>query len=197
MSDPDEMLAASRILDDLPERVAKQIERLDVVVETTSTNADLLALDPPSAGRLRVLLAEQQTAGRGRRGRQWQSPPGSGLCLSVAFRLAADDGDLGALSLVLGVALVASGCAMKQKRTLESLENPIDCRIAEGDLRVLESEKAHVGKRIVEGFTAITPAGAVIGAIAGTERTKLEVATGAYNRKIDERIAAIQEECSL
>ena len=33
-----------------------------------------------------VVVADEQTAGRGRRGRSWHSPPGSGLYLSVLFR---------------------------------------------------------------------------------------------------------------
>ena len=47
-----------------------------VVRETGSTNTDLLDLvrgDPSQAGIPRVLLAESQTAGRGRLGRQWQA----------------------------------------------------------------------------------------------------------------------------
>ncbi len=98
-----------------------------------------------------------------------------------------------------GALLVASGCAMKQKATLAELENPppIDCETAEGDVRVLEAEKAHVGERIVEGLTAIVPAGAVIGIITWTEPTKIKVATGAYNDAIDKRINEIKEECGL
>ncbi len=58
--------------------------RLDVVAETGSTNADLLAraaagVDIDGA----VLLAEYQTAGRGRHGRRWSAPPRSQLALSV------------------------------------------------------------------------------------------------------------------
>jgi len=63
---------------------------------------------------------------------------------------------------------------------------------AEGDIRVLQSEKAHVGQQIASGLPAIAPAGIVMGVLAGTEGTKLQVATGDYNGKIDDRIAAIR-----
>ena len=104
-----------------------------------------------------------------------------------------------AVALMIVALFVASGCAMKQKETLAELEKagPVDCESAEGDLRVLNSEKAHVAERIVEGLTAIVPAGAVLGIITWTEPTKIKVATGAYNDAIDKRINEIKEKCGL
>ena len=99
--------------------------------------------------------------------------------------------------VLLGLMMLPACAAFKQKETLESLDHPINCATAEGDLRVLEHEKAHVSQQILEGVTAITPAGAVLGILTGTEGTKLEVAIGVYNKKIDERIAAIKEHCGL
>jgi hypothetical protein len=37
----------------------------------------------------------------------------------------------------------------------------------------------------------------VVGVVAGTEKTKLKVATGEYNRLIDQKMAAIESECGL
>ena len=49
---------------------------LDVIDETGSTNADLLARAEAGADiDGSVLLAEYQSAGRGRHGRQWSAPP--------------------------------------------------------------------------------------------------------------------------
>ncbi|MFE7133739.1 biotin--[acetyl-CoA-carboxylase] ligase [Streptomyces sp. NPDC057638] len=61
---------------------------LDVVTSTGSTNTDLAALaaratDTPEGA---VLVAEEQTAGRGRLDRAWTAPPRSGLFLSVLLR---------------------------------------------------------------------------------------------------------------
>jgi hypothetical protein len=91
------------------------------------------------------------------------------------------------------------GCAMHQKQVEEEIKSgaPVDCRTAEGDVRVLQQEKAHVVQRIVEGATAITPAGIVLGILTGTEGTKLKVAIGEYNETIDERIALIQSTCGI
>ncbi|ROQ96201.1 BirA family biotin operon repressor/biotin-[acetyl-CoA-carboxylase] ligase [Streptomyces sp. 2132.2] len=58
---------------------------LEVVASTGSTNTDLAA----RAGRLpegAVLVAEEQTAGRGRLDRSWVAPPRSGLFFSVLLR---------------------------------------------------------------------------------------------------------------
>ena len=95
------------------------------------------------------------------------------------------------------VATLAAGCAMQEKQTMEGLDQPINCATAEGDIRVLQGEKAHVAQRLVSGATAIAPAGIVMGVLAGTEWTKLQVATGEYNRKIDDRIAASQSTCQV
>ncbi|TRW80499.1 biotin--[acetyl-CoA-carboxylase] ligase [Mycolicibacterium sp. 018/SC-01/001] len=58
--------------------------RVDVVEETGSTNADLVgraAGGEDIAGA--VLLAEHQSAGRGRHGRRWSAPPRSQISMSV------------------------------------------------------------------------------------------------------------------
>jgi hypothetical protein len=47
------------------------------------------------------------------------------------------------------------------------------------------------------GATAIYPAGAVLGILAGTEDTKLQVATGEYNEAIETKIEQIKRVCGL
>jgi BirA family biotin operon repressor/biotin-[acetyl-CoA-carboxylase] ligase len=61
-------------------------QRIDVVDETGSTNADLAASARAGAPNGTVLVADHQTAGRGRLGRAWTAPPGSGFALSVLLR---------------------------------------------------------------------------------------------------------------
>lgn len=90
--------------------------RLELVAETGSTNADVA--DAARAGEPAglVVVAERQTAGRGRRGRVWQSPPRAGIATSVLLRpgVAEPDRDwpaappagYGWLPLLAGVALV-------------------------------------------------------------------------------------------
>jgi hypothetical protein len=102
-------------------------------------------------------------------------------------------------ALVVGglAGLLVTGCAMQEKQTMESLKQPINCGTAEGDIRVLQSEKTHVAQQIASGLTAIAPAGIVMGVLTGTEGTKIRVAAGDYNTQIDQRIAAIRATCRV
>ncbi len=80
---------------------------LEVVASTGSTNADLAAA--AAAGTVApgaVLVAEQQTAGRGRLARSWQSPPQAGLTLSVLLAPTRPVAVWGWLPLVAGIAVV-------------------------------------------------------------------------------------------
>lgn len=85
---------------------------VEVVQRTGSTNSDLVALaEAGKAGEGSVLVAEEQTAGRGRLDRQWTAPARSGLFFSVL--LAPSEVPVarwGWLPLLTGVA-VATGLA--------------------------------------------------------------------------------------
>jgi BirA family transcriptional regulator, biotin operon repressor / biotin---[acetyl-CoA-carboxylase] ligase len=82
---------------------------LDVVPEAGSTNEDLRLAAAEGAPDRSVLVAEYQSAGRGRVGRHWTVPPRSGLLFSVLLR---PDGvpssRWGWLSLITGVALASA-----------------------------------------------------------------------------------------
>jgi BirA family biotin operon repressor/biotin-[acetyl-CoA-carboxylase] ligase len=69
--------------------------RIDVRAETGSTNADVAEAAGAGAPEGLVVVAEQQVAGRGRRDRQWVSPPRAGLTLSILFRPGYADRDRG------------------------------------------------------------------------------------------------------
>ena len=73
--------------------------------ECDSTNSRLLTDAPPDDGRIHVLAADVQTAGRGRRGRVWQSWPGAGLTFSALWRFAPGSPVPAGLSLVAGLAV--------------------------------------------------------------------------------------------
>ena len=77
--------------------------------QTGSTNADLLEQARAGAAEGLVLVAEEQTAGRGRLGRTWSAPPGAGLIFSVLLRPAdVPPTRLGWLPLLTGVAVAAA-----------------------------------------------------------------------------------------
>ncbi len=80
--------------------------RVRRVGETGSTNADLVAAARAGEPEGLVLVARAQTAGRGRMGRSWQSPPGTGLTCSVLLRPAGvPAARLSWLPLLAGVAV--------------------------------------------------------------------------------------------
>jgi BirA family biotin operon repressor/biotin-[acetyl-CoA-carboxylase] ligase len=77
-----------------------------VSVETTaSTNADVVQRARAGEVEGLVLVAGEQTAGRGRLDRQWVSPPGAGLTFSVLLRPSLSADRLGWLPLLAGVAV--------------------------------------------------------------------------------------------
>jgi BirA family transcriptional regulator, biotin operon repressor / biotin---[acetyl-CoA-carboxylase] ligase len=80
-----------------------------VIARTGSTNADLLAAAAAGAPAGAVLAAEEQTSGRGRLDRSWQSEPGAALTFSVLLRPAAvPAASRGWLPLLTGVAVATA-----------------------------------------------------------------------------------------
>jgi BirA family biotin operon repressor/biotin-[acetyl-CoA-carboxylase] ligase len=72
---------------------------------TGSTNDDARALASRGAGHGAAVLADAQTAGRGRLGRAWSSPPGENLYLSIVWRAGLDRVDPPLLALGAGLAV--------------------------------------------------------------------------------------------
>jgi BirA family biotin operon repressor/biotin-[acetyl-CoA-carboxylase] ligase len=106
-SDP---LDATKIRERLPREAQERVRTVETLWSTSSTNSMLLARANPPLGASEVLLAEHQTAGRGRRGRAWLAPPGGAVCLSMSWTFREVPPDVGALSLVVGV------CALRALR---------------------------------------------------------------------------------
>src|SRR5687768_12592141 len=74
------------------------------VDETGSTNADTMELARQGEPEGIVLVADHQTAGRGRAGRSWTAPPGAGLLLSVLLRPPAGVMDLCTMAVAVSAA---------------------------------------------------------------------------------------------
>lgn len=73
-----------------------------------STNAEALRRLNSGISAPFALVAEQQTAGRGRRGRNWVSPYGENLYFSLALRVDQGMRQLEGLSLVIGLAVISA-----------------------------------------------------------------------------------------
>jgi BirA family biotin operon repressor/biotin-[acetyl-CoA-carboxylase] ligase len=82
--------------------------RLLTACESTNTVAAALPPDATADAGWALVAAERQSAGRGRMGRQWESPPGAGLLFSLLLDVpvGADPTVVGLLPLAAGVAVV-------------------------------------------------------------------------------------------
>lgn len=107
-----EALAVAPVLASLSDSVRGRVKSLEVVWSVDSTNTVLLARPSPPNGASEVMLAEYQTAGRGRRGKPWVAPPGGSICMSFSWNFRDVPEDLGSLGLVIGV------CELRALRTL-------------------------------------------------------------------------------
>ncbi|HTL13943.1 MAG TPA: biotin--[acetyl-CoA-carboxylase] ligase [Thermomonas sp.] len=103
LEQPLDLLVPEALRDALPAAARDELDGLEVAWSLESTNSELLRRAVPARG-CAVLLAERQTGGRGRRGRQWSSPLAAHLYLSVARRFEGGLARLGGLSLVAGIA---------------------------------------------------------------------------------------------
>ncbi len=72
--------------------------------ELPSTNDEAMRLASEGAAAFTVVATDTQSAGRGRNGRVWRSPPGVGLYASMILRPNLAVGDLPLLTLLAGVA---------------------------------------------------------------------------------------------
>lgn len=78
---------------------------IDALASCDSSNSRLLARAESGAPSGTVLVADQQTAGRGRRGRTWHGSPGDSLTFSLLWRFPPESSAPTALSLTVGLAL--------------------------------------------------------------------------------------------
>ena len=113
---------------------------LTVVDETGSTNADLVAEAKGGAPSGTVLIANSQSAGRGRQGRTWSAPPGAGVAVSVLLHpVDLAPARWGWLPLLAGLSVAE---ALRQYPGLPALLKwPNDVLIGEGKVAGILTER--------------------------------------------------------
>nr|WP_298416029.1 biotin--[acetyl-CoA-carboxylase] ligase [uncultured Halomonas sp.] len=102
---PIELLDGPRIVSALSKEPRQHLARLFVEESVTSTNSFLRERFAQGVGHAEICIAEGQSAGRGRRGRQWLSAWGQGLTFSIAWRFDGGAVTLKGLSLAIGVVI--------------------------------------------------------------------------------------------
>lgn len=105
LAEPLELLDGARIVAGLSRESRGLLTRLFVEETLPSSNAFLRERFDQGAGHGEVCLVEQQSAGRGRRGRTWSTPWGRSLMLSLGWRVESGVAALEGLSLAVGVVL--------------------------------------------------------------------------------------------
>jgi BirA family biotin operon repressor/biotin-[acetyl-CoA-carboxylase] ligase len=120
---------------------------LHVVDSSPSTNADVAAAAREGAPEGLVVIAESQTAGRGRRDRSWTTPPRAGLTFSVLLRPNFPAAGWGWLPLLAGLAVAT----------------PLTT-LSEVDVRLKWPNDVLVGERKLGGIlTEVVGTGVVVG----------------------------------
>lgn len=100
---PLELLDSHRILAGLSERQVALLGSVELLTEVDSTNSELLRRSRDHRHGLAV-FAEQQSLGRGRRGRSWYSPYAQNIYLSLGWRFEGGHGEWGLVPLVVAIA---------------------------------------------------------------------------------------------
>jgi BirA family transcriptional regulator, biotin operon repressor / biotin---[acetyl-CoA-carboxylase] ligase len=101
-----ELLAADALREYLPASKAALADRVEIFSQLDSTNAEAARRIAAGSAQGYCCVAEQQTAGRGRRGRQWLSPFARNLYLSLVWEFQNGAAALEGLSLSVGVAVL-------------------------------------------------------------------------------------------
>jgi BirA family transcriptional regulator, biotin operon repressor / biotin---[acetyl-CoA-carboxylase] ligase len=105
LAKPVELLDAGQIRVQLHADRVSHLHSLELLFEVDSTNTRLLGCAPPPASNADVCISELQHAGRGRLGRRWIAPFGSGVAMSLGWTCSDVVRTLPALSLGVGVAV--------------------------------------------------------------------------------------------
>jgi BirA family biotin operon repressor/biotin-[acetyl-CoA-carboxylase] ligase len=119
-----------------PEFTIHRFEAID------STNTFLVSEAQKGAPDKTVVVAAHQTAGRGRRGRTWEAPPGSSLLASVLLRLRLPDDQL--MLATVAVALAARAALASLTGSAPELKWPNDLLYGEKKVSGVLAELASV-----------------------------------------------------
>lgn len=102
------------------------------------------------------------------------------------------------LASIVAAGLLSGCVAQKEAKEVKAAEAaPVNCATAEGDIRMLRSEKANVAERAAEGAASIVPIGFLIGVATQTEGDRIDMAIGDYNQLLDKQIAKIKSKCDI
>lgn len=137
-----EFLDTGTIYSVIGEELSSYINNFEILPSVNSTNDYLLNKETLVAGT--ICLAEQQTAGRGRCGRNWLSPASGNLYLSLSWDFTKKIASLNGLTLVIGIAIINALNAYGLSRV--KLKWPNDVYFSQRKLAGILVESAKITK---------------------------------------------------
>jgi len=196
---PPNIWCADEIMARLPEPSGDDIRwRVLLFQETASTN-DLVWREAQNNGEAGlVIAAEQQTAGRGRQGRQWQSSPKAGLYASLLLRPQWPLGQITRLTIVSSLAVAEAVEKISGKETRIKWPNDIFMRGKKlgGILTEVQADPEAIRSAIVGIGLNVSQTAADFPPPLGDIATSLQIETGQEYRRADLLVtilAALQE----
>jgi BirA family transcriptional regulator, biotin operon repressor / biotin---[acetyl-CoA-carboxylase] ligase len=183
LSEPLELLDGGAIVAGLSREGRQHLARLFIEETLPSSNAFIRQRFMQGAGHGEVCLVEQQSEGRGRRGRRWLTPWGGALMLSLGWRVESGVAALEGLSLAVGVVLAQ---VLERHGVSPKLKWPNDV--------LLEGAEGRLGKL----------AGILV-EISGDAAGPCEVVVGmginvslppSFREKIEQPVAAVHDQAS-
>ncbi len=104
LNDPINLLDLRKLKESIG-MVLDQISDIEIFHKLESTNQYLMTKKILDKSKFQVCLAEMQTAGKGRRGKEWLSPYGQNIYLSIMFNIEGGIDSVSGLSLAVGVSI--------------------------------------------------------------------------------------------
>lgn len=188
-------------------RIGHAVEHYATIGSTNDRAREALA---DAGGEGLAVVADHQSAGRGRRGRTWLSPPGRNLMASVALRPRLEQARAGLLGIAAAVA-VRDACAAAVPGRAIGLRWPNDVVSAERrKVAGLLVETTLVGERVMDAVIGVginvnwrraeMPAeiaerGTSLADLAGTEIDRVALLAGLLER-LDREIGRLEEGAS-
>ena len=104
LSETTRLVLPDEIRDGLETKILGQADIVHyTLVDSTNDRAKALAIQGAPEGT--IVVAEEQSAGRGRKGRSWLSANGDGICLSLILRPSMPPGEISQITLMTAVAI--------------------------------------------------------------------------------------------
>lgn len=94
--------------------------------------------------------------------------------------------------------LSLGGCASavgRHEQLQAHLTSPVDCITADNDIASLKKEKASSREKILNGLASLLPSSALLNIAAGEFTSRVSIASGKFNKRVENRIQDIQDSC--